>query len=54
MTLIDRLKKLIEHHEEMAGNWNGDDERGEDQANYHTDVAEAAKVLLALLEEEYE
>lgn len=50
-TTQEFLLQLKKDMEEIAGNWNGEDVRGEDQAGYATDAIEKIDELLSILNE---
>ena len=45
------LKQILENAEEVSGNWNGEDERGEDNAMCANDIIEKIAEIKALLDE---
>lgn len=50
--MIEQLEKLKKHYEEVAGNWDGDTPRGEDEAMQANDIIDAIDNLINLLEDE--
>lgn len=45
------LKHIAEYAEEISGNWNGEDESGEERAQIANDIVEKVEELRTLLAE---